>query len=127
MIGKLLSVATVGSTLAGVGLIHRFLSDIAGIIILAIVSAFMFCILLAGGISVAYFCLVHYGLDPYAAGITMGIVAFFITISFVTLTVHKLNQLRDLTHRSLNPAKLGLFDISNVTHAFIDGFLNHTR
>jgi uncharacterized membrane protein YczE len=124
MIGKLLGIATVGSTLAGVSLVHRFLFDAVGIIILTIITAFMFCILLAGGFCIAYFGLVHYGLDPYVAGMTVGLVAFIITAVLIMLTANKLNQLRDLTHHSLNPAKLGLLEVSNAALAFVDGFLS---
>jgi len=124
MIGKLIGVATVGSTLASVGLLHRFLSGIAKIVILSVISAFMLCALMAGSFYMAYFFLVHYGLDPYAAGITVGIAASLITLALVVLTIIQFRQLHDLTHRSLHPYRAGFPEIGNVAHAFIDGFLN---
>jgi hypothetical protein len=124
MIGKLLGVASVGSALASVGLMQRFLSGITKVVILAVVSAFMLCALLAGGFTMAYFCLVHYGLDQFAAGIAVGIVAFFITAALVTLTIVQLRQLRDLTQHILHPYRIDLPDIGNVANAFIDGLLN---
>jgi hypothetical protein len=127
MIVKLLGTATVGSAMAvaSAGLLQRFLSGLASIVILSIVSAFMLCVLLAGGFSMAYVCLVHYGLDPYAAGITVGIAAFFITIALVVATIAQIRQLRGLPHRSLDKYRSHWPDIANVADAFIDGFLNH--
>lgn len=127
MIGKLLGLATIGSAVASVGLLHRFLSNIAGIIVLSIVSAIMLCVLLAGGFYLAYFCLVHYGLDPYAAGITVGTVLFFVTFMLIILTMTQLQRLRDLTHSGLYSQRTGLPDIGNIANAFIDGFLNHKK
>jgi hypothetical protein len=127
MIGKLIGVATAGSTLAGVTLLRRLLYDGANIIMLAVVSAFMFSLMVLGVFVTAYACLVHYGLDPFVSGVTVGVVAFFVTIILFTLTVHKLNQLRDLTHKCLNTSKLGALDINGLTHSFIDGFLNSRK
>jgi hypothetical protein len=127
MIGKLLGVATVGTTVASVGLMHRFLSGMAKIMVLAIVSAFMVCAMLASVFTMTYFCLVHYGLDPYVAGITLGIVALFLTIALVMVTVDQIRHLRDLSHFSLRKFRSDWPDIGNIASAFIDGFLDHKK
>jgi hypothetical protein len=124
MIGKLLGAASVGSTLAGIGLLHRFLSDVASIIFLAIVSAFMLCAVLTGCIYMVYLYLVRSGLDPYAAGVTIGIVALLVATLFVVLTIGQIRQLRELPYRGLHRYKSGLSDVGHVADAFIDGFLN---
>ena len=124
MLGKLLGVATVGSTLASVELIHRFLSGITKIIVLAIVSAFMLCALVISAFIVFYFSLVHYGLDPYVAVITIGAVAVFITTTLVLVTIDQTRQLRDLPHFSLCNFKNDLPDIGHIIRAFIDGLLS---
>lgn len=125
MIGKLLGVATVGSTLASVGLLNRFLLGVTNMVILAIVCAFMLCALLAGGFYMAYLCLVHYGLDPYVAGIALGIVALFVTIALITLTISQIRQMRELLpSRQLHRYASGLSDLGHVADAFIEGFLN---
>jgi len=127
MIDKLLGAATAGSTLAGVGLLHRFLSGIASIVILSIVSAFMLCALLAVSFCMAYLSLVHYGLDPYAAGIAVGIAAFCITLALVAASMQKLRQLGSLSHPILQRYGTNWPDIGKIADAFIDGLLNHKK
>jgi len=92
--------------------------------VLAVVSAFMFCALLSGVFYMIYVYLVHYGLDPYVAGITLGAVALFVTIALVAVTVDQLRQLRDLSHFSFAQIQKRLAECWNIAGAFIDGFLD---
>jgi len=55
MISKLLGVASVGSVLASANIMHRFLSSMAKIMVLAIVCAFMLCALMVGVFVALYF------------------------------------------------------------------------
>ncbi len=127
MLGKLLGVATVGSALASVGLLHRFLSNIVTIVILSIVSGFMLSVLITGGFYLAYLGLVHYGLDPCVAGITVGIMIFLVTAALVIFVIARLRQMRDLMHSSSHSHGADLLDMGNVVIAFIEGFLNHKK
>ena len=127
MLSKILGAATVGSALASVGLLHRFLSGIASIVMLSVVGAFMICVLLASGFYMAYSSLVFYGLDPYVAGITMAAIAFFITVILVALMIGQIHRLRELPYHHLSPNGAGLPDVSHIVGAFVDGFLNHKK
>jgi len=127
MLSKILGAATVGSALASVGLLQRFLSGIATLVILSVISAFMICALLAGGFYMAYHWLVLYGLDAYAAGMTIGIIVFLITAGLVALTMSQICRLRELPYHNLSPYGHSLPDVGHVVSAFIDGFLNHKK
>lgn len=124
MLSKFLGFATVGSALASVGLLHRFLSGMATIVILSVVSAFMCCVLLASGMYMAYSSLVFYGLDPYVAGITMAAIVFAITVILAALLIEQIRRLRELPYHHLNAGVAGLPDLSHIAGAFVDGFLN---
>jgi magnesium-transporting ATPase (P-type) len=124
MIGKLLGAATVGGTLASVGLLHRFLVASAQIMILVIVSAFMLCASLLCAFAIFYFCLVQFGTTPYVALIILGVTALLVTIACVALTLDQFRQLRSFHHRHLHGHGNNIPDIANIAAAFIDGFLN---
>lgn len=124
MLGKLIGLATIGGTIASVGMLHRFLSGIASIVMLAIVSGFMLCALLTGGFYLGYLGLVRYGLDPAIAGSIIGVIALIITVMLVTLTYVRLNRLREMSRKDLPSPIANPFDLTRLTTAFIDGFLN---
>lgn len=123
MIGKLLGIATVGSSLASVGLLHRLLSGIMTVVVLAVVTAFMICVLLAGGFYMGYICLIHYGLDPTVAGVTVGGIALVITIVLVAVTASQMQRLKDLSHPTTFMPHLALPTVSGLVDAFLDGLL----
>jgi len=127
MISNLLGVASVGSTLASASIMHRFLSSMAKIMVLAIVCAFMLCALMVGVFVALYFGLVHYGLDPVTVGIALGIAALLLTVSLAAATTHQLRRFRDHSAFSLPRSRSDWPDLGNIANAFIDGFLGSKR
>jgi ABC-type Co2+ transport system permease subunit len=124
MIGKLIGLATVGGALASASVLHRFLSGIAGVVMLAIISAFMLCALLTGAFYLAYVGLVYYGLNGISVAIILTGLALIITIALIAVTYQRLNKLRDISHRELPRTDTYLLDAGDIAIAFLDGFLN---
>lgn len=123
MISNLLGVASVGSALASASIMHRFLSSMARIMVLAIVCAFMLCALMVGVFMVLYFGLVHYGFDPTSVAVALGTVAILLTIALAAATAHQIRRFRDRSAYSLSRSSNGLPDLGNIANAFLDGFL----
>jgi len=121
MIGKLLDVLTVGSTVVNVTLLHRFMTGIASIVMLAVVSAFILCAILVGGFTLAFFGLVHYGLDPYAAGITLGILGLVAACAMIVITRARIRFLLELPSNNLSRHGHLLSDVNPIIDAFIEG------
>ncbi len=124
MFEKLLSLATVGSSIASVGLLHRFLLRMTNILILAVISAFTVCALIASLFYLMYVALVHYGCGPTEAVIVVGCVQLIIALIFVGVT---LKMLKSLSNPSASPHPSGktiVSDVSTIIEAFLDGFVN---
>ncbi len=127
MISNLLGVASVGSVLASANIMHRFLSSMAKIMVLAIVCAFMLCALLVAVFVALYFGLVRYGLDPVDVTMALGAVALLLTITLVAATAHQLRRFRDHSAYSLPKSNSPWPDLGSIVNAFIDGFLNSKK
>ncbi|MDD2325494.1 MAG: hypothetical protein PHW63_05790 [Alphaproteobacteria bacterium] len=127
MISKLLGVASVGSVLASANIMHRFLSSMAKIMVLAIVCAFMLCALMVGVFVALYFSLVQYGFDPVAVAVVLGAVVSLLTVTIVAATVHQLRCFRDHSAYSLPKSRSDWPDFGNIANAFIDGFLGSKK
>jgi hypothetical protein len=124
MIGKILDAATIGSALVNIGLHRRFLSDIVGFVMLAIVGAFMLCAVATGGFVLVYFVLVHYGLDPFVAAVMLCLAAGLLTGALIATTLTQIRRLRETPFSHLQHYMTGTHDLGHIADAFIDGFLN---
>ena len=93
MFGKLIGLLSIGSSVANVALVRRFLEGIVGAIALTILSAIMAGALLVGGLYGLYMGLTRHGLDPDAALITMGAISVLLTATLVGLALTRLRQL----------------------------------
>jgi hypothetical protein len=127
MIDKLLGMAAVGSTLVNATLLHRFLSGIASIVMLAIVGAFLVCCLLAGGFALAFLELLHNGFDPYTAGLALGGIGFAITAVLLTLTMMRIRSLLELSAGNFLRHGYGTSDIGAIIDGFIAGLVNKKK
>ena len=127
MLGKLLGIATVGSTLASVGLMHRLLVATAQIMVLVIASAFMLCASLLALFYIIYLGLLQCGVPPDVAAITLGVAALLVTAALVMLTLEQLRQLRVFQQRQMLGAGNAWPEVGNIAMAFVDGFLNHKK
>lgn len=124
MIGKLLGAATVGGTMAGVGVMHRFLVAAAQAMILVIISALMLCASLFSIFFIAYFCMLQFGVAPHIAGIVLGIAILLVTAALVAFTLSQIRQLRTFHYRHFQAGERYMYDLRTIAAAFIDGFLN---
>jgi len=127
MISNLLGVASVGSVLASANILHRFLSSMAKIMVLAIVCAFMLCALMVGVFVVLYFSSVQYGFDPAAVAVALSAVALFLTGSLAAATAHQLRRFRDHSAYSFPNSHGSWPDLGSVANAFMDGFLGSKK
>jgi len=122
MFGKIMGLATLGSGLANIRLLQRFLSGIATVVALTVISAILVGMLLTAAFIGLFFLLTHFGLDPVAAGILVIAGAVLLVGLFVALTVARINELRDLPNRSLNFDLPSLAKITDIFESFIGGF-----
>ena len=123
IVEKLLGVATIGGALANVALLERFLTGITHVVALSVISGLMICLLLIGTFFGLYFGLTHYGLDPTVAALTVGALAFLITLGIIGLTVLKLRQLQELPVHAIHASMPVLAHLSSLAAAFIEGLL----
>ena len=127
MLGKLMGLATLGSGLANVRLLQRFLSGVATVIALTIVSAILVGMLLVSAFIGAFFLLTHLGLDPVAAGILVLVTVFIAIGSCVALTVIRIQELRDIPNQTLNFDLPGMSSVIGIVEAFVHGFASHIK
>jgi hypothetical protein len=124
MLAKILGAASLGGTMVGIGLLHRFLIASAQMMILVIVSSFMLCASLVSVFYIIYFCLVQFGVTSLVAGIILGVLALLTTVVLVVLTQDQFNRLRWFHYRYMRGLENNGSDIGHVAMAFIDGFFN---
>lgn len=127
MLGKIFGVATVGTTLAGIGLLHRLLFTLAQIMILVIVSAFLSCASLISLLYIIYFCMLQFGLAANLAGVLTGLMAILVTVLVVAFTFDRFRQLQSFQYRSPHNDNNSWHDVGHIAVAFIDGFLNKKK
>jgi large-conductance mechanosensitive channel len=119
---KALSLVAVGSAVVNAASFHRLVSGLTHILALTFIGAWMGSVLLIGGFFAIYFGLVHYGLDPYAAAITVALLMFLMMASILLLVVTRIRHLREVSCRSLQNLP-GLSQIANIAEAFMEGWL----
>lgn len=127
MISKILGVASVGSSLAGLGMLHRFLQSLMHIMVLTLISAFVLSLVFVSALSIIYFCLVYYGINPTIAGAGLAIIAFFVTSGLLVVTVNRLRCLRESSFCGLHKEEKNWPDVIGLAGAFVDGFVNHKK
>lgn len=118
-VDKLLGIAGMGSTIANISLLKRFLSGIAVVIALTAISSTMMGMLLIAGFYALYLSLVHHGLDPSIAALTVGGGALLIVIVLGIFAVIRWYELRDMPRLLYMEAP-----IINRAHKLADAFIN---
>ena len=111
--------------LANVRLLHRFLSGVATVIALTVVSAIMAGMLLSAAFVGNFILLVHLGLDPIAAGILVVVAVLAFLGVLIAMTVRRVEELRDLPNRYLNFDVPVLAKVTDFVESFIGGFIQH--
>lgn len=125
MLSKLMGLVTVGSAWAGTARLNRLLSGALNVVVLVIISALMCSFLLLGAFGAIYISLVHYGLDPYAAAITVAALMGVLTLTVVGVTVMKFRHLSDMSSQHIRSESVpGLSNLNSIVDAFLEGFNN---
>jgi predicted PurR-regulated permease PerM len=125
MLGKIMGLASLGSSLANVRLLQRFLSGVASVIALTVVSAILVGLLLASAFVGMFFALEHFGLEPLVAGLLVIAMVLLVVGGCVGLALAKIRELRDLPNNSLNFEVPSIAKFTSAVEAFIDGFVQH--
>jgi len=122
MIGKIASLAMIGSTVAHAKLLQRFLEGAVIAIALTIFSAIITGILVVGGFYGAFVELENYGVEPVTAFLLIMGIAVLSAALLISLTLRQLRQLRILSQNTALHSESPLLHVGGVVHAFIDGF-----
>jgi len=119
---KLLGIVGMGSTIANATLLRKFLTNVMLVMVLTAISGTMAGMILIAGFYGLYLGLVHYGVDPSTAALSIGGLTLIITIGLASLAVLRFRHLRDIPGvMSLNGPIMSR--VGEVADAFIDGLL----
>jgi MFS superfamily sulfate permease-like transporter len=121
-VDRLLGLAGMGSTIANISMLKRFLSGIAVVIALTAISSTMAGMLLIAGFYALYLTLIHHGLDPSLAALTVGGGALTIVIVLAIWAVLRWYELRDMPRLLYTEAPL-IHRATKLADAFINGLL----
>jgi len=127
MLGKFLAAAAGLGAVANVAHVQRFLADIMSVFLLMAVCFFMLCGLAASILALLYFYMIHIGVDPYAASMTIGFLACLTTGTLAIIAIRRLRQMRTLPAAPALAIAPRAPDIGKVFFAFIDGFMRPRR
>ena len=119
---KLMDLASIGSMLANVTLLRRFLTDVTGVIALTVLSALMGSLLVAASLCGIYIGLTHYGLDPVAGLFTVIALAFLLTAGLALATVRRVRMMREFSYHGL-PQDVAppISRLGSIANAFFEG------
>src|SRR5262249_31128284 len=110
------------STIANISMFKRFLSGIAVIVALTAIGSILAGMLLVVGFFGLYFGLVHHGLDPLIAAVTVSGLALIIVIVLAVWAVIRWYQLREMP-RLLYMEQPLIDRAGRLADAFINGLL----
>jgi hypothetical protein len=125
MLEKLLGLLSIGSSFASLSILHRFLSQLAIVLALILVSSLMAGALIIGAFYGLYTALVYDGLTRLMAASVVSALALGITLLFISLTVREVRKLRRLPSSSsgIHSKFPSLSSLSGIAEAFVDGLL----
>jgi len=118
LLGNLFRMATAANAIASVGLMNRFLTVIAKVVIFSIICAFLICGILACLFFLSYTLLVAGGLNPFLAVIVLASIAILIIALFVLIIIDNIRNLRHRLYCRNSPG------IRSAAAAFAEGFLS---
>jgi hypothetical protein len=120
---KILGIAGMGSTLANVSMLRRFLTGVTVVIALTAVSSTMAGMIIIVALYGLYLALMHHGLDPQAAVIAVSAFAVIITALLATLAFVRWRQLKDMPH-FMNSETSIASQVHQLVDAFVGGLLS---
>lgn len=103
-------------------LFQRLLPNIIMVIGLMIIISIIVSALLIGGLVAGYFTLIHYGMEPQAAMITIAISTLLTIVMLVLLTLSCLQRLRQIPQTLLEESPL-ISRAMETLNAFTDGLM----
>jgi hypothetical protein len=112
-----------GSAVANISLLKRFLSGIAVIIALTAVGSTILGMLLIAGLYALYISLIHHGLDPAVAALTASGIALAVVIALATVAIMRWYQLRDMPRLFEGMEAPIIGRVGRLADAFIAGLL----
>jgi hypothetical protein len=119
-IDKLLGIAGVGSTLANISLLKRFLSGVSTVIALTALCSTMVGMILIVALYALYLALIHHGLEPQAALFTAAGMAVVVMAGLALAAVMRWRELRGMPEMLLQPAPV-ISKVGEIADAFITG------
>ena len=124
MIGKLISLISLGGTVASVAMLKRFLAGLTVVIALTIVSALMVAVLISGCFVALYIGLTRFGIDSDMALTIVGLLILSITVISGWLAVIKMRELRELPFHPSDHSEIpSLSKLGGIAAAFAEGLL----
>jgi len=123
MFEKLMGIATIGSALANVTLLHRFLAKAVVVVALTVISALLTGAVLIALFYEAYWELTQHGLASDVAVVVLTIFAIVLTASFIWVTLAHLGRLRGGPN-ILQQHFPAFSHLGNIVDAFVDGLLD---
>lgn len=125
---KLLAIVAMGGAIggpvAGISMLQRFLSGMAVVVALTIISsimagAFLLVVLYAAGAT-----MIAHGLTPPAALLTMAVFILIIALLFLALTLFYLGRLRNMPALFMHHNAPLAVRVNNVFESFLRGFMS---
>jgi hypothetical protein len=124
-ISKLLKMLALGKMLSsGTFKFHRLLSELAAVVILAMITSMLICASIAAGLCFAYQELLLRGMDRYTSIETVAMIMTLLILIFAIWTAVCWRRLGRLSRRMMSSEAPIAERISQVTHSFIDGFFH---
>ena len=125
MIGKILGAISLGGAFTATPMYKKFLSGVAAVAALTVISGMMVGMLLVGLLYAAYKGFIYGGMEPQASLIVTAGIAAIATIILIAMTVHYLRSLFDVPKRLLQAESPMAAQVGGLADAFFDGLLTH--
>jgi len=122
-INKLLGLASVGSTIANVSLLQRFLTDVTAVVALTAVAGTMLGAIVILGFYGLYLGLIAHGLDPQTAFIAVSVLALVVIALVTTIAVMRWRHLRATPHNILSLDTPIVAQVGRLVDSFLAGLM----
>lgn len=123
VLGKVLGLISVGKAFSVTPMYKKFLSGVAAVAALTVISGMMIGTLLVGSLYAAYKGFLYSGMDPQAALIVTAGIAIIVTIVLIATTISYLRSLFDVPKRLLQAESPMASQVGGLADAFFDGLL----
>ena len=122
-IGKIVGLITLGKGFTQTLMFRKFLSGVAAVVALTIITGMMVGSLMLVSIYGIYLALMNYGLEPTAAMFATVGIAVFITGLLIFFTLAHLRRLADVPKQLMQTESPVAQRMSTLADSFVDGLL----